>query len=46
MKNSMMRWMTLSAMPPKYPEIPPSVMPSRKAKNTPTRPTVIDTRVP
>ena len=45
MMNSIIRWMMVSTQPPKYPEMPPRVIPSAKASSTPMMPTVIEIRV-
>ena len=36
--NSMILWIIMSIAPPKYPEIPPIILPRKKLSNTPTNP--------
>ena len=43
-RNSMRRWISMSARPPKYPEMPPRVTPITKVSATPARPMKRDTR--
>ena len=42
----MMRWITSSTVPPKYPETPPKVTPRMKVRNTATRPIESEMRAP
>ena len=45
-RNSMIRWIIASVIPPRNPESPPSIQPRNMFSVTPTRPMDMDTRVP
>ena len=43
---SMIRWMMVSIRPPKYPAMPPTIMPMKKLRVIPTSPMVSEIRDP